>query len=209
MALGTGTVLMASPRECNPRFAKCATVVAMGIDKMYRDPDDATVVDPLPLRHFGWRDVFSFIARIDEEIRVARENNLHQASAELRNDSERDPAILKLLGMPAAEGDRRYAAPTWKNGCSESRPACVQRRRQRGEQSKAENVGDAGHSRASLETAELSYRFLDGFQFFNIGVHGVFLKIHFLGQLEDLTRGRAWHNDHTVGIGHDDVGSVD
>ena len=70
-----------------------------------------SIVEPL-----GWigRQVFSFILRIDEEVRMTGENDLHQASAILRYDYQLKPVVGKLFCAPTfvirgLDGTRR----TW------------------------------------------------------------------------------------------------
>ncbi len=58
----------------------------------------AAVVEPLALVR---RQIFAFILRIDEQIRVSRESHLYQPSAVLRQYDQLDPAIGEPLCMPA------------------------------------------------------------------------------------------------------------
>src|SRR5258708_36781820 len=58
----------------------------------------AAVVEPLALVR---RQIFAFILRIDEQIRVSRESHLYQPSAVLRQYDQLDPAIGGPLCMPA------------------------------------------------------------------------------------------------------------
>src|SRR6202030_1536823 len=62
---------------------------------------------------------------------------------------------------------------------------------------------------AKLQPSKFLYRFLNGFKFFNVGVHGMLVEIHFLGYRQDLGSLRAGDNRHAVGVGNDDVTGID
>jgi hypothetical protein len=71
----------------------------------------AAVIEPAVLLLCGgWWKVLTFIFRINKEIRMAVEDNLHDASAKLRNKNELHRRIGQLLGLPAFEVDRFDAA---------------------------------------------------------------------------------------------------
>src|SRR5216683_3052608 len=58
------------------------------------------------------------------------------------------------------------------------------------------------------QPAELFYGFLDGFELFDVRVHGMLLEVEFLSELESLGGGGARNDDHTISIGDHDVRGI-
>src|ERR1700728_1051769 len=79
----------------------------------------AAVVDPFARGLVG-RYVFAFIFGIHEEVGMAFKFDLHQASAQLRNDGQPDPSIGDLLSLPAPEINWLNCAALRMNRHSES-----------------------------------------------------------------------------------------
>src|ERR1043165_248046 len=58
----------------------------------------SAIVEPLAL---GWRKIFAFIFRIDEQIGMPGKRHLYDSSAILWNHDQLHPAIRNLLRMPS------------------------------------------------------------------------------------------------------------
>src|SRR3974390_751418 len=59
-----------------------------------------------------------------------------------------------------------------------------------------------------LEPSEFLHRFLDGFEFFDVGVHGVLLEIQLLCECKNLCRFGARNDNDTVCVRNNDVGRL-
>src|SRR5436190_19713756 len=69
-------------------------VIALG-----KQPDlVSTVIEP---RTLGWRKIFAFVFRIDEQVGMAGERHLYESSTVLWNHDQLHPAIRNLLSVPS------------------------------------------------------------------------------------------------------------
>ena len=86
----------------------------------------ASVVDPFALFHrISRREIFSFVVRIDKQVAVLPERNLHQPAPELGNHRKLLPVIGQLFSFPPAKGRGLHAArgmPSPRVDCETEEP---------------------------------------------------------------------------------------
>ena len=77
--------------------------VLLVIIALRQRPDFVTAIVNPTAGRFCRRDIFAFVHRVHEQVRVTTETNLNQPAAQLRNKCQLHPIICDLLRLPTLE----------------------------------------------------------------------------------------------------------